>query len=53
MSDEKQAAQGSAASARKSVPFKEMTPRQKFVFICKLTVSILSFGMIYPNLMND
>lgn len=48
-----EAKQGSAAPARKSVPYKEMTPRQKFVFICKLTVCILSFGMIYPNLMND
>lgn len=48
-----EAKQGSAATAGKSVPFKQMTPRQKFVFICKLTISILSFGMIYPNLMND
>lgn len=48
-----EAKQGSAATARKSVPFKEMTPRQKFVFICKLTISILSFGFIYPNLMTD
>ena len=47
------AKQGSAATASKSVPFREMTPRQKFVFICKLAVSILSFGFIYPNLMND
>ena len=50
MSDAKQ---GSAATATKSVPFKEMTPRQKLVFICKLTISILSFGFIYPHLMSD
>jgi hypothetical protein len=50
MSDAKQ---GSAATAKKSVPFKEMTPRQKFVFICKLAISILSFGFIYPHLMSD
>ena len=48
MSDAKQ---GSAATAKK--PFKDMTPREKFFFICKLTVCILSFGMIYPNLMSD
>ena len=46
------AKQGSAATA-KQVPFKEMSPRQKFVFICKLSLSILSFGFIYPNLMNE
>ena len=50
MSDAKQ---GSAATAKKSVPFKEMTPRQKLVFICKLTISILSFGFIYPHLLID
>jgi hypothetical protein len=53
MSDAKQAAQGSAATAKKKPTFKEMTGRQKTVFILKLTVSILSFGMIYPNLMSD
>jgi hypothetical protein len=50
---EKQAAQGSAAPARKSLRFSEMTPMQKAAFVLKLTVSILSFGFIYPNLMND
>jgi len=53
MSSEKQAAQGSAATANKKLTFKLMSPRQKTVFILKLTVSILSFGMIYPNLMSD
>ena len=48
-----QAKQGSAAAARKSTPFNKMTPRQKFVFICKLTVSIASFGIIFPNVMTD
>jgi hypothetical protein len=46
------AAQGSAATAKK-LTFKEMSPRQKTVFVLKLAVSILSFGMIFPNLMND
>src|SRR2546421_11915099 len=53
MSNEKQAAQGSAATAKQKVTFKEMTGRQKTVFILKLVVSILSFGMIFPNLMSD
>jgi hypothetical protein len=51
--EEKQAAQGSAAPATTSISFSNMTPRQKAVFIFKLALSILSFGFIYPNLMND
>ena len=52
---EKQAAQGSAATAQqdKKLTFKQMSPFQKLVFVCKLTLSILSFGFIYPNLMSD
>lgn len=53
MSDVHKAAQGSAATAKPKLTFKQMSPPQKFVFILKLTVSILSFGMIFPNLMND
>lgn len=53
MSSENQAAQGSAATAKRKLTFKQMSPRQKTVFILKLAVSILSFGMIYPNLMSD
>lgn len=34
-------------------PYNEMTPRQKFIFICKLAVSIASFGIIFPNVMSD
>lgn len=53
MSNPQQAAQGSAATAKAKLTFKQMSPRQKTVFVLKLTVSILSFGMIFPNLMND
>ena len=38
---------------KKSKPWAEMTGQQKFGFICKLAISIISFGFIYPNLMND
>jgi hypothetical protein len=31
----------------------EMTRRQKIVWVLKLTVCIVSFGMIYPNIMHD
>ena len=50
---EKHAAQGSAAPAQKSLKYRDMTPKQKAAFILKLTISILSFGFIYPNLMSD
>jgi hypothetical protein len=53
MSNPKQAAQGSAASAKPKLTFKQMSRGQKTVFILKLAVSIVSFGMIYPNLMSD
>jgi hypothetical protein len=38
---------------KKSVAWKDMTGKQKAVFVCKLAISILSFGFIYPNLMSD
>jgi len=53
MSNQKPAAQGSAATAKQKLTFKEMSGRQKTVFILKLIVSIVSFGMIFPNLMSD
>jgi len=34
-------------------PYKEMTPGQKFKFILKLAVCILTFGMVFPNVMSD
>ncbi len=49
MSNEQQAAQGSAATAKDKLTFKLMSPRQKAVFILKIVVSIVSFGMIFPN----
>lgn len=33
--------------------FKDMSPQQKVVFILKLTVCILTFGMAFPNVMSD
>ncbi|HYL89304.1 MAG TPA: hypothetical protein VEU32_11155 [Burkholderiales bacterium] len=34
-------------------PYKEMQPRQKFFFICKLVICILTFGLAFPNVMGD
>jgi hypothetical protein len=52
MSNQKPAAQGSAATAQK-LSFKQMSGKQKTVFILKLIASIVSFGMLFPNLMSD
>jgi len=52
MSNPQQSAQGSGV-AKKSLTYKEMSGGQKTVFILKLAVCIVSFGMIFPNIMND
>jgi hypothetical protein len=33
--------------------FKDMTAKQKFVFVMKIAVCIISGGFIYPNIMHD
>lgn len=38
---------------KRRVPFKEMNSRQKFVFVVKLAVCILTFGLVFPNIMSD
>jgi hypothetical protein len=53
MSNPQRAAQGSAATAKDKLTFKQMSPGQKTVFILKLVVCIVTFGMVFPNLMND
>jgi hypothetical protein len=35
------------------VRFKDMTGKQKFVFVLKVTICVISFGMIFPNIMHD
>jgi hypothetical protein len=52
MSNPQQSAQGSGG-AKKGLTFKEMSEEQKTVFILKLAVCIVSFGMIFPNIMSD
>lgn len=52
MSDSQQSAQGSGG-AKKSLTYKQMSAGQKTVFILKLAVCIVSFGMIFPNVMSD
>jgi len=40
-------------SMGQGTPYKQMTPRQKFKFVVKLAICILSFGMLFPNVMSD
>ena len=51
-SSPQQSGQGSGGTKEK-LTFKQMSRGQKTVFILKLAVSIISFGMIFPNLMSD
>jgi hypothetical protein len=36
-----------------SPKFAHMTRRQRIVFVLKVVVCVISFGMIYPNIMHD
>ena len=37
----------------RGTPYAQMTPRQKFKFVLKLAICILTFGMVFPNVMSD
>ena len=37
----------------RGTPYAKMTTPQKMRWICKLTISILSFGFVFPNVMGD
>jgi hypothetical protein len=39
--------------ARSGRPFSQMTGRQKFFFVVKLALCIVTFGMAFPNVMSD
>ena len=34
-------------------PFGQMTGQQKFFFVVKLALCIITFGMAFPNVMSD
>jgi hypothetical protein len=40
-------------SKQNGTPYGEMKPKQKAMFIFKLAVCILTFGMAFPNVMSD
>ena len=43
----------SPKARRTGRPFSQMTGRQKAVFIVKLALCIVTFGMAFPNVMSD
>ena len=36
-----------------ATPYTAMNPRQKALFILKLAICILTFGMAFPNVMSN
>jgi hypothetical protein len=46
-------AQPQAQTQTTSTKFKDMNAKQKTVFVLKVTVCILSGGMVFPNVMHD
>ena len=52
MSNTKQAAQVSSATAQRTLKFDEMPPLQKVKFVLKVAVCMISFGFIYPHILD-
>ena len=44
---------GNVKKADQGLPFKKMNRHQKVVFILKLSVCIITFGLAYPHVMSD
>jgi hypothetical protein len=42
-----------AEHKKAALKFREMTSPQKCLFIFKLAICIMTFGMVFPNVMND
>jgi hypothetical protein len=34
-------------------PFKQMTQKQKVAFVFKVIVCVITFGIVFPNVMSD
>jgi hypothetical protein len=44
---------GDVKKADEGTPFKKMTRNQKVIFILKLSVCIMTFGLAFPHVMSD
>ena len=40
-------------SKQRGTPYAQMSPTRKALFILKLVISIVTFGMAFPNVMSD
>ena len=53
MSDEKPGSRPEAPKSDTGTPFKEMTTNKKVAFIAKVIVCVITFGIVFPNVMSD
>lgn len=53
MADQQKPAQGSAATAKPSLPFSQRDIWQKMQHISKVIVFFATFGFAFPNILND
>ena len=53
MSEHKPESRPQPLKSDSGTPFKQMTTNKKVMFIAKLVICIISFGMIFPNVMGD
>jgi hypothetical protein len=44
---------GEAAPKARGTPFNKMSGGRKALFVCKLVICIITFGMAFPNVMAD
>ena len=42
-----------APSIDRGTPFGDMLPNQKMLFVLKVTLCVISFGFIFPNVMSS
>ena len=42
-----------SAPKERGTPFKKMSGGRKTLFVCKLIISIVTFGLAFPNVMAD
>ena len=42
-----------APSFDRGTPFGDMLPNQKMLFVLKVTLCVISFGFIFPNVMSS
>ena len=53
MSESKLRPQVVPLKSHSATPFKEMTRDQKVRFLAKLIICVVTFGMVFPNVMSD